>query len=86
MVGADRGLNFRRRVYEQNRPSAEGNRNYHYTAAICGAACIRTCMIHLEEQGKLTDKFHTPFRIRKPWKINYETGSGLPAEPGPDAD
>ncbi len=63
------------------RPSAEGNRLYHYTAAVCGAACMRACMVHLEEQGKLTDKFHTPFRIRKPWKLNYETGSGLPAEP-----
>lgn len=72
---------------EQNfRPSAEGNRLYHYTAAVCGAACIRTCMVHLEQQGKLSDKFHTPFRIRRPWKVDYEAGRGLPAEPDTAAD
>ena len=60
------------------RPSSEGNRHYHYTAALCGATCMRTCMIHLEEQEKLENKFHTKFRIRKPWKINYETGGGIP--------
>jgi ferredoxin len=54
------------------RPSSEGNRQYHYTAAVCGAACMRTCMVHLEEQGKLTDKFHTPFRIRPPWRLQFE--------------
>lgn len=51
------------------RPSSEGNRLYHYTTAVCGAACMRTCMVHLEEKGKLTDKFKTPFRIRKPWVL-----------------
>ncbi len=59
-------------VEQTFRPSSEGNRLYHYTTAVCGATCMRTCMIHLEEQGKLKNKFHTKFRIRKPWKINYE--------------
>ncbi|PIZ17388.1 hypothetical protein COY52_04645 [Candidatus Desantisbacteria bacterium CG_4_10_14_0_8_um_filter_48_22] len=41
----------------------------------CGRAlegargCIRACMIHLEEQGKLKNKFKEPFRRRKPWKL-----------------
>ncbi len=62
----------RHKVETTFRPSAEGNRLYHYTAAVCGAACMRTCMVHLEEKGKLTDKFHTPFRIRKPWRLAYD--------------
>ena len=43
------------------------NKQLHHIA-ICGAAgCIRACMIHLEKEGKLKNKFHEPFRKRKPW-------------------
>ena len=36
--------------------------------AVCGAAgCIRTCLNHLEQRGRITQKFKTPFRVRKPW-------------------
>ena len=31
--------------------------------------CQRACFIHLEQQGKLSNKFHRPFRIRQPWKL-----------------
>lgn len=44
---------------------------YHfegYGHAIEGAAgCIRSCMIHLENQGKIKNSFHEKFRRRKPW-------------------
>jgi ferredoxin len=44
--------------------------SYHHPSAICGArGCMRACMIHLEEQGKLRNAFKTPFRIRKPWRL-----------------
>jgi len=43
---------------------------YEYGRAIEGArGCIRACMIHLEQQGKLSNKFKAPFRRRKPWKL-----------------
>jgi len=39
-----------------------------YNPAMCaGRGCIRACMIHLEEQGKLSNKFHGKFRKRTPW-------------------
>lgn len=45
-------------------------KSYHHPATIEGArGCIRACMIHLEEQGKLKNKFKEPFRKRKPWKF-----------------
>jgi ferredoxin len=35
---------------------------------ICGAAgCVRACMIHLEEKGRISQSFKTPFRVRAPW-------------------
>jgi ferredoxin len=44
--------------------------SYHHPGALCGArGCIRACMIHLEEQGKLENKFHNRFRLRPPWKL-----------------
>lgn len=41
-----------------NNPAIEGARG-----------CIRACMIHLEERGKLKNRFNAPFRRRKPWKL-----------------
>ncbi|HOV21728.1 MAG TPA: hypothetical protein PLW95_03490 [bacterium] len=41
--------------------------------AICGGrGCIRACMIHLEKQGKLKNKFKDPFRKETPWRVNWD--------------
>ena len=56
-------------------PVGQGQRykvgpTYDYGRALEGArGCIRACMIHLEEQGKIKNKFKSPFRKRKPWKL-----------------
>lgn len=43
---------------------------YVYGRALEGArGCIRACMVHLEEQGKLKNAFKEPFRRRKPWRL-----------------
>ncbi len=43
---------------------------YVYGRALEGArGCIRACMIHLEETGRISRTFKNPFRKRKPWKI-----------------
>lgn len=43
---------------------------YMYSRALEGASgCVRACMIHLEEQGKLENKFESKFRKKKPWKM-----------------
>lgn len=43
---------------------------YDYGRALEGArGCIRACMIHLEEQGKIQNLFKAPFRRRKPWRL-----------------
>lgn len=48
-----------------------GWESYHHPAAICGArGCMRACMIHLEEQGRLENRFRNPFRRRKPWRLD----------------
>jgi ferredoxin len=36
-----------------------------------GRGCIRACMVHLEEQGKLTNTFTQPFRRRPQWRIPW---------------
>ena len=47
-----------------------GWESYHHPAAIEGArGCIRACMIHLEETGRIKNLFKTPFRRRKPWRL-----------------
>jgi epoxyqueuosine reductase len=33
------------------------------------AACMRACMVHLEETGRLEKKYHQPFRRREPWAL-----------------
>jgi len=46
---------------------------YNSGKAVCGAkGCTRACMISLESRGLLKNKFHSPFRTEKPWKINWE--------------
>jgi hypothetical protein len=43
---------------------------YGYGRALEGArGCIRACMIHLEERGRVKNKFANPFRRSKPWKL-----------------
>lgn len=49
-------------------PSAQNG----YGRAIEGAAgCIRACMIHLESQGKLSNKFRQQFRRRPEWHVDW---------------
>ncbi len=44
--------------------------SFHHPAAICGGrGCMRGCMIHLEQQGKLANRFRSPFRRREPWEL-----------------
>jgi epoxyqueuosine reductase len=43
-----------------------------YSRALEGArGCIRACMIHLEKEGKLKNKFKEPFRRRDPWELEW---------------
>ena len=43
---------------------------YEYGRALEGASgCIRACMVHLEKEGRLKNRFKTPFRKRKPWHL-----------------
>lgn len=44
---------------------------YNTGQAICGARCMRACMIHLEAKGVLKNKFEKPFRRRKPWTVDW---------------
>lgn len=44
---------------------------FEYGRALEGArGCMRACMIHLEEQGKIKNAFKDPFRVRKPWRMS----------------
>jgi hypothetical protein len=45
-------------MHVRNRPAIEG-----------GRGCMRACLAHLESQGKLTHKFHKPFKRRKEWMM-----------------
>ena len=48
-------------------------RLYNSGKAVCGAAgCTRACMISLEARGLLGNKFHSPFRTSKPWRVDWE--------------
>jgi ferredoxin len=43
---------------------------FHHNPAIEGArGCIRACMIHLEQTGRIEAKFRHPFRKRNPWSL-----------------
>ncbi|MGQ9731874.1 MAG: hypothetical protein ACUVX8_11470 [Candidatus Zipacnadales bacterium] len=45
---------------------------YNTGQAVCGAAgCTRACMIALEARGVLENRFHQPFRRRKPWRVDW---------------
>lgn len=43
---------------------------FGYNAGICGKACWRACLIHLEEKKLLQTKFHEPFRKGEEWKLH----------------
>jgi len=45
-------------MHTRNNPAIEG-----------GRGCMRACLVHLESQGKLKNKFHKPFRRRKEWEL-----------------
>ncbi|HHV95764.1 MAG TPA: hypothetical protein GXX37_04705 [Clostridiaceae bacterium] len=58
---------------ERNPFIGEYPRQYGYSRAVEGAAgCIRACMIHLEEKGKLKNKFNELFRTGKVWTVDHK--------------
>jgi len=59
--------------YNRHNPAIEGARG-----------CMRECYIHLEKVGRLTKKFHAPFRKREPWKIDREATKGQIVGQDPD--
>ncbi len=42
---------------------------FGYNAAICGRACWRACLVHLEEKKLLKNSYKYPFRKREEWKL-----------------
>lgn len=45
---------------------------YNSGQAVCGAAgCTRACMISMEARGVVKNKFHQPFRRRRPWHVDW---------------
>ncbi|HEX2950888.1 MAG TPA: (4Fe-4S)-binding protein [Armatimonadota bacterium] len=40
-----------------------------YNACLCGRACYRACLMHLEQSNTLTKKFHSPFRTKPDWEL-----------------
>jgi hypothetical protein len=45
---------------------------YTHGEGISGSiGCTRACMIHLEQQGKLGNKFQTPFRRKPMWRVDW---------------
>lgn len=42
--------------------AATAQNKFGMPSALCGDGCIRACLAHLEKEGKLTGKFHHPFR------------------------
>ncbi len=42
---------------------------FGYNPSLCGVACQRACLAHLEEKGIFISKFVTPFRNKEPWRI-----------------
>lgn len=56
---------------------------YNSGQAVCGAAgCTRACMISLEARGVLKNKFHTPFRRRRPWHVDWSENGNITYEEG----
>jgi ferredoxin len=50
---------------------------YNTGQSVCGGrSCIRGCMISLERRGVLQNKFHSKFRRRKPWTVDWSVEPG----------
>lgn len=45
---------------------------FHHLGCMEGAPCMRACMIHLEETGRVKARFKNPFRKRRPWQLDYD--------------
>ena len=64
------------RLREDFRYSKAGWESFHHPGAICGGrGCFRECMVHLEEQGKMENRFQKPFRRREPWRLSPDEPS-----------
>jgi hypothetical protein len=64
---------------------------YNTGQAICGGrGCLRACMIGLEARGVLGNKFHSKFRRRKAWSVDWSqpaaAARAAQAPKGSDAD
>ncbi len=42
---------------------------FKYNPSMCGVACQRACLVHLEEKGVLQDKFVNKFRDKELWSL-----------------
>lgn len=47
---------------------------FGYNPSLCGVACQRACLAHLEEKGILKRTFVSPFRDRMPWRMAEKQG------------
>ncbi len=54
-------------------PFKKKPRNLYNTGqAVCGSrGCTRACMISMEKRGVVDNKFHSDFRRRKPWTVDW---------------
>ena len=54
---------------------------YNTGQAVCGArGCTRACMISLEARGVLKNKFHSKFRRREPWTVDWSSPPEYPKD------
>jgi ferredoxin len=54
---------------------------YNTGQAVCGArGCTRACMISLENRGVLKNKFHSKFRRRPPWTVDWTARPEYPGD------
>ena len=45
---------------------------FQHLGAMEGAPCMRTCMDHLEKEGRIKAGFHNDFRKKKPWRLDCD--------------
>jgi len=62
-------------------PFAHKPKNVYNTGqAVCGGrGCLRACMISLEKRGVLENRFHSAFRRREPWSVDWRADRATPA-------
>jgi len=52
---------------------------YNTGQAVCGArGCTRACMISMEKRGVIGNKFHSEFRRRPAWSVDWEDSGSNP--------